>query len=254
MFGGQSAVQRRAIPDHGAQRGATHELAQRVLEIEPRAVGGVMVELGVGQHGDLRIQAQQRAVRLVGLDHDPLALSPAGVGAGPPQLAAHHVGRIEPAFLEDLHDHRGGGGLAVGPGHGQAALDRGDLSQQLGAVQLASGGGHALRVLGRNRRRVHDLRAGRDVLGPVAEHGLDPPLAQDLGVARVGTVGARHARTQPIGDQGQPAHAGPADADEVKLAVRPVHPGRSRAPGRTHSSRSSTTTGMSRSVLRWYSS
>ena len=52
-----------------------------------------MVELGVGEHGDLRRQREQRAVGLVGLDHEPLARAPAGVGAGRAHGAADEVAR-----------------------------------------------------------------------------------------------------------------------------------------------------------------
>ena len=144
-----------------------------------------MVELGVGQHRDLGPEREQRAVGLVGLDDDPLAAPPAGVDPGVAELAADHVRRIEPAAAQDVHDHRRGRRLAVRAGDRQAAAQRRDLREQLGAVKLASLGGAALGIVGRHRGRVHDLGARGDVLRPVPEHGLDPVLAQALGVARL---------------------------------------------------------------------
>ena len=66
----------------------------------------MMVELGVGQHRDLGLELQQRAVGLVRLDHDPLARAPAGVDPGGAQLAADDVGRVEPGAAQHVHDHR----------------------------------------------------------------------------------------------------------------------------------------------------
>ena len=202
-----------------------------------------MVELGVGEQGDLGPERQQRAVRFVGLDDDPLAAPPAGVDPGVPELAADHIRRVEPAPPQDVHDHRRGRRLAVGARHRQAPAQRGDLREQLGAVQLPPLGGQTLRIVRRHRGREHNLGAGGHVVRAVPERGLDPVLAQTLGVARSRPVRAGDARAELAGDDREPAHARPTDADEVEPPRRPVLCG----PG--HPSRSSTTTGISRVVL-----
>ncbi len=68
-------------------RRAREELAERLVHVEPRAVGAVVVELGVREHGDVGMQLQQRAVGLVGLDDDPLPV---------PQPAFEPVERTSP--------------------------------------------------------------------------------------------------------------------------------------------------------------
>ena len=257
--GVSGVIDERAVGGHSARSAgrshttapssrAPHELTQRLFEIEPRAIGRVMVELGVGQHRDLGPQPEQRAIGLIRLDDDPLAAPPAGVDPGVAKLAPDDVGRVEPAAAQDVHDHRRGRRLAVGAGDRQAAAKRRDLREQLRAMQLASAGGETLGVVRRHRGRVHDLGAGGDVLGPVPEHRLDPVLAQPLHVAGLRPVRAGDRGAELAGDDREPAHPRPADADEVEPPRRPVLGG----PG--HSSRSSTTTGISRAVLRWYSS
>src|SRR5436305_6858731 len=137
------------------------------------------------------------------------------------------------------------------PCHRQATAERRDLREQVGSVQLTRLGRLPLGIVRWHGGRVHDLGAGRHVLGGVAEEGLDPVPAQACGVARLSAVGPGHLGAERPGDEGETTHPGPADADEMKPTPRPV--GRSPAC-RPHPCRSSTTTGMSRVVLRWYSS
>ena len=213
---------------------------------------------------DLGVELEQRAVGLVGLDHDPLAAPPAGVRSGGAQLAADDVGRVEPAAAQRVDDHRRGRRLAVGPGDGQAAAQRGDLGEQVGAVQLAAAappGARDCRPGPRSSTRPRRRRGRSRRAWPIDR--LDPVLAQPLGVARTRPRSDPvTVRAERVRDQRQPAHAGAADADEVQPARGPVRrPGSSPWPasraataGPRHSSRSSTTTGISRAVLRWYSS
>jgi hypothetical protein len=53
-----------------------------------------MVGVDVGDDRHQRIQAQEAAVALVGLGHQPLAVAELGVGAGGEQLAADDEGRV----------------------------------------------------------------------------------------------------------------------------------------------------------------
>ena len=137
--------------------GAAHELGEGRLEVEPRGVGGVMIELGVGEDCDVRIELEERAVRLVRLDDDPLPCPPPGIRAGVPELASDHVGRIETAAPERVDNHGRGGRLAVRARNRDAAPQASDLTEQVGPVQLATGRRHALGVLGRDGARVDDL-------------------------------------------------------------------------------------------------
>ena len=177
-----------------------------------------MVELGVGEDRDLGIELEQRAVALVGLDHDPLPAPPARAETGPRQLGADHEGRVKAGAAQGVGGHRRGRRLAVRAGDGQAALERRDLGEQIGPVQLAARR-HALGILGRDRGRVDDLGAGGHVLGGVADPRLDPVLAQPGRVGRLGAIRAGDPGPERAGDQGQAAHAGAADADEVQLPL-----------------------------------
>ncbi len=194
----------------------------------------MVVELGVGDHGDPRRQLEQRAVGLVGLDHEPLPRPPAGVGPGRADLAADEVGRVHPAGAQRVHDHARGRRLAVGAGDRDRRPQPRDLAQQVGAVQLALAalaGDRALRVVGRDRARDHELGVRGHVGGVVPGRGDDPVLAQGPRVGGVGrAVGAGHRRAERVGDEREAAHPGAAHADEVQPAAGP---GRARG-GRGH--------------------
>ena len=80
-----------------------------------------------------------------------------------------------------MDDHRGRGGLAVRARDRQAALQRADLPQQLAAVQLALAGPPGcdpLGIVGRDRGRVHELGAVRDVRRVVVHGRFDAGRAQ----------------------------------------------------------------------------
>ena len=71
--------------------------------VAQRVEGAVVVEMlgiDVGDDGDGRRQAQERAVRFVGLHHHPVAAADAGVGAVGVDDAAVDHRRIEPAGIE----------------------------------------------------------------------------------------------------------------------------------------------------------
>jgi hypothetical protein len=142
----------------------------------------MVVELGVGQHGDLGLELQQRAVRLVGLHHDPFAAPPPRVRIGAAQLAADQVGGIEPAGAQPMDDHARRRRLAVGAGDRKAALQRGDLGQQVSPVELAAAGRETLGIVGRDGGGIDDLRPGRHIGLRVPDHRDDAVLAQALGV------------------------------------------------------------------------
>ena len=103
--------------------GAREELDECVLERGQRAVGDVMVEVDVGEHGDVDVEREHRAIRLVRLDDQPLPRPPGGVGAGAAHLAADQITRVKAALQQRVRHHRGCRRLAVRPG------DRDDATQ-----------------------------------------------------------------------------------------------------------------------------
>ena len=102
---------------------------------------------------------------------------------------------------------------------------------------------------GRDRGRVHDLRAGGDVGGGVADHRLDPVLAQPLGVGGLGAVGAGHLRAERTGAiRASPLM--PAPPIPTKCRRREDQSLIWWRSAASCYARSSTTTGMSRLVLQ----
>ena len=95
------------------------ELARTPPPARRASVGGVVVELDVRHHRHLRLQLQERAVGLVGLDHAPTpprpsaAFVPAARSSPPIRKAGSR-----PALEQREGDHRRGRRLAVGAGHG----------------------------------------------------------------------------------------------------------------------------------------
>jgi len=88
------------------------------------------------------------------------------------------------------------------------------FAEQVGAVQL---GRAPLGVGGRDRGRVDHLGAGGHVGGVVTDRGLDPRRAQRRCERRArGAIGARDARAECAGDDGEPAHSGAADPHEMQ--------------------------------------
>ena len=211
---------------HDPPRSGGDELAEGALELEQRVVGGVVVEVDVRDDRDLGRELQERAIGLVGLGDHPLPLSPGRVRAGRAQLAAHQVCGVAAALDQHVHRHRRGGGLPVGPRDRDAALQPGRFGEQVAAMQHpqpALAREHELGVVLRDRRRHHDLLgAVGQVRRVVADRGLETGLAQALAVRRIGTVRSRDLRAERPCDEGEAAHPGAADADEVEPAAGPL--------------------------------
>jgi hypothetical protein len=188
----------------------------------------VVVELDVRHDRDLGMQRQERAVGLVGLRDQPLPCSPSRVGAQVADLAADDPRGIHARRAQRNRDHRRGRGLAVGARDADDAPGRCDLAEQVGARavgQTTLARRDALGVVRRDRRRVHDLDvvARGDVLGAMADDRADAGLLeQPLGVGRPRAVGPRHLRAQRMRRERIGAHPGPAHADQMQAAVRPV--------------------------------
>ena len=181
-----------------------------------------MVELDVRHDRDLAGELEERAVGLVGLDHDPLPRSPGGVGPGAAQLAADRGrrgrGRSRAARARPCR----GGGLAVRAGDRDRALQpesspsrsaRWRTAGRARARPPAPGcppGSPSRRSPRRPRARLR--RRGRP---PARCRVAQPRAVRGLGPVRAGHIGAERARHQR-----QPTHAGAADPDEVE--PRPV--------------------------------
>ena len=106
---------------------------QKPAKAASRSLGGtVAVEvLGfeIGDHRDRRVELEEGPVVLVRLaDHDLAGADP-GVGVGEPRMSADEHRGIEPGLGQKMADQRGGRGLAVGPGDGDAAATAHELAE-----------------------------------------------------------------------------------------------------------------------------
>ena len=79
-------------------------------------------------------ELQERAVALVGFGDQVLRLAEAGVRAHGIDAAADDHGGVESAGGEHCGDHRGGGGLAMHAGDGDAVLQAHEFGEHLGAL------------------------------------------------------------------------------------------------------------------------
>ncbi len=190
----------------GAERepgGARREATERVKQLRLRAPPRVMVELDVGDHGDLGAELEEAAVRLVGLGDHPLPRPPAGVGrpavrARARELAPDQEGRVGARRAQRLDHHPGGRRLAVRAGDRDQPPQRAELGEQLPAVDdplAALARPRQLRVVVSDRGRDDDLGALRHLLGVMTDPRLEARRPQALQVAAVGAVGARDAST-----------------------------------------------------------
>ena len=195
------------------------ERAEDRLDLGQAGEGRVVVVLHVGQDRRLRAQAEQRAVALVGLGHEPGAGAPDRAGAGPAGHRRAHAGR---GVAQRGEQHRRGGRLAVRPGHGQAPAAGHELGEEVGAVQHRDPrrpGRDQLRVVRADRGRDHHRgRVGGQRRGGVAGAGVDAGAAERGERGRVLAVRPAHPVAGLGGEPGQAAHPGPADPDEVDRA------------------------------------
>ena len=113
-------------------------------------------------------------------------------GAG---LAADDGGRIEPRLGEDHRDHRGGRGLAVAAGDGDAVLDAHQLAQHLGARDdrdvARAGGGRPRGCRAARRSRRPPRRRAAAFSATVADVDPRPEAREAAGHLAVAQVRAR---------------------------------------------------------------
>ncbi len=189
--------------------------------VAQRVEGTVVIEMlgiDVGDHRDGRGQAQERAVRFVGLDHHPVACAQPRVGAVGIDDAAVDHRRIESARVEHGGDQRRRRGLAVRAADRDRPFQPHQLAQHFGAThhrQLARPRGQHFRIILLHRtRHDHDLGVG-DIVGAVADRDLDAVLDQPPRVGALGDVAALHLVAEIVQHLGDARHADAADADEM---------------------------------------
>ena len=191
-----------------------------------------MVEvLGVdgGHHRDGRRELEERAVGLVGLRDEELALAEPRVGAEAVDAPAHHHGGVEAARAQHRRHHRGGRGLAVGARDRDAVLEPHQLGEHLGARDdrdAALARRVDLHVVARHRGGVDDDVRALHVGGLVAGEDLGAQPLEPLHRVAAPQVGAGDAVAEVEQHLGDAAHADAADAHEVDVLVLLEHLGR----------------------------
>ena len=219
--------------EHGGavERHAIDELRENVLNLLERGVMVEVLAIDGGHHGDHRREQQEGAVALVGFDHHVFAAAEARRGAGVIHAAADDEGGIEPGGAENRGDHRGGGGLAVRAGDGDAVFQAHQFGQHLGARNDRESSAAPLRRFRDCRGgwrswpppRARRERARRDGLRKFAR----PRLARRSVTGESAQVGTGDGVAQGQQHLGDAAHADAADAHQMN-ALEIVETDRSR--------------------------
>ena len=169
------ALHHRMIGAHhreAVERHVLDEGAERVLHGVEGLEVVEMLGIDIGDDGDVGRQLEKGAVGFVGLDHHPVAGAEPRIGAVGVDDAAIDHGRIEAAGVEQRRHHRGGRGLAVGAGDGDAAFQPHQLGQHLGAAhhrQPLRARGDELRIVVLDRRGDDDDLGAGEILGGMAD-------------------------------------------------------------------------------------
>ncbi len=216
--------------DQALARHSAHQMVE--LPLDGREVGEDIrvVEFQVVQDrraravmDELRALVEEGAVVLVGLDHEERRTAQARRNPEVLRHPADQEARAHAGVLQNPGEHAGGGGLAVGTGHRQHPAS---LQHVVGQPLRAGNVGQALvqdmlhrRIAARQGVADHyQVRRRLQVGRIVALHQLDA-LGLQLGAhggVDVG-VGTGHPVAQFLGQHGQRAHEGPADAEYVDV-------------------------------------
>ena len=175
-------VERQPVQEFGERHAHALEIAAVILQ---------MVGVDIGDHRDLRIQAQEAAVAFVCFGDQPVAAAEPRVGADRQQLPADHEGGIHAAFREHAGDQRGRRGLAVGAGHRDPALEAHQLRQHFRARHHRNAmraRGQQLDVVDLDRARHHNHVGAVDMRGIVTTLYAGTELRKPLRYRRIGHV------------------------------------------------------------------
>jgi hypothetical protein len=117
------------------ERQVMQEVDEGLVQLlDSAAVGGHVVGLDIGHHGEHRLQVHERGIALVRLRDQEAARAEARVGIRAVEPPADDEGRIQPRLGQHAGDQAGGGGLAVGAGDGDAIAKAHELGEHLGAL------------------------------------------------------------------------------------------------------------------------
>ena len=140
-----------------------------------------VVVIDIEHQGDIGVGGKEGILEFAGLVHKALRCPAAPVPAYGPQLAADDGGGVQPRHIQDLHDHGGGGGFAVGAANAQRlAVPAGNSAQHFGTLpqrQAAFPRSDQFGVGFHNGGGIEDEIGAPDIFGALPHRHLDAHLA-----------------------------------------------------------------------------
>ena len=180
-----------------------------------------VVVIDIEDQRDIGVRGKEGIPELAGFVDEALGLAGTAVAADGAQLAADDGGRVQPRRVQDLHDHGGGGGFAVGPADPQRIpVPAGDRPQHPGPLpqrQAAFPRGNQLGVGFHDGGGIEDEIGAPDILGPLAHHDLDAHGALQLHDVAFVIIAAGDGIAPAVQDLYQREHPAAADADTVDV-------------------------------------
>ena len=186
-----------------------------------------MLAVEIRHHRQHWRQLQKRAVALIRLRNQILRRPQPRIRSQRIHAPAHHYCRVEiplaTARAQNCRNHCRRRRLAMHAGHGDPVFQPHQLRQHLRALNhrdFPRPRFHHFRVCGRDSRTRHDHIAGRRVPGrvPLVDHRAH--ARQPVRRRRPPQVRPRHRIPHRQQDLRDPAHANPANADEVDTVRR----------------------------------
>ena len=177
-----------------------------------------MFWVDIRDHGDGCRQFHERAVGFVGFDDNPVPVAEPGVCAVCVDDAAIDDGGVKLPRIHHRSDDGCGRRLAMGAGNRDAPFQAHDLSQHFGARYYRNQPGACLDdfgVVGFYRRRNNDDLGFFQVRAVMADGDIDSEIAEPQDIGAFGDVAALNGVAEIVQNFRNPAHADPADPDEM---------------------------------------
>ena len=186
-----------------------------------------VLAIDIGDHRDDGRELEERAVALVGLRYQEIAVAHPGVRAAHgAHAAADHHRRVEASVVQDGGGHRRGGGLAVAARHRNAVLQPHQLGQHLAArddrdLQTARLLHLGVRFV--DRGADNEGAGAGEIGGAVAFEHTGAHRGKPLGNGRKLHIRPADLVTEVEQHFGNAAHSDPAYARKMKMLGAKKH-------------------------------
>lgn len=205
--------------DHDSLGGGVSKLHERLVERLVRAVVVQVVGIHVGDQRDRGVVQQERAIGFVGLDDEEVAGTRRARRTELLDHTAVDEVRVGAELTQRRDDHARRRRLSVRTCDRDEATGADQPVQCLRTMDHVESAGlrrHELGILGPDRARVHDRVGVAEMGGVVTDVNSRSRGGQCPQVVAVGTVAAGDPDTGVEEHLRETAHAGTADADEVR--------------------------------------